>query len=299
MVTTQQHQDHEARIRLLEEIARENLELNRQGQERLTRLEEIVLDTRSRVSNLENVTQENQGRIINLEVVAQDTRERVTNLEVVAQDTRERVTNLESVTQDTRERVTNLESVTQDTRERVTNLEVVAQDIRERLTNVESVTVENREQLRFMSQTHGQLRGAMLESQLNGQIQFLAETHCDLSNTQILKGNAIPMDHRLQHPLELAQAQSRITDQQALQVKQTDFILQGFPFGQSPVWLTVEASCQVGEYDILRSRDRAQILNDATGQPAHAAVAGYEIADPERELAARHQVTVILVAAKV
>lgn len=285
MVTTQQHQDHEARIRLLEEIARENLELNRQGQERLTRLEEIVLDTRERVSNLEIVTHENQGRIINLEVVAQDTRERVTNLE--------------SVTQDTRERVTNLESVTQDTRERVTNLEVVAQDIRERLTNVESVTVENREQLRFMSQTHGQLRGAMLESQLNGQIQFLAETHCNLSNSQILKGNAIPMDHRLQHPLELAQAQSRITDQQALQVKQTDFILQGFPFGQAPVWLTVEASCQVGEYDILRSRDRAQILNDATGQPAHAAVAGYEIADPERELAARHQVTVILVAAKV
>lgn len=285
MVTTQQHQDHEARIRLLEGIARENLELNRQGQERLTRLEEIVLDTRERVSNLENVTQENRGRIINLEVVAQDTRERVTNLEVVAQDTRERVTNLESVTQ--------------DTRERVTNLEVVSQDIRERLTNVESVTVENREQLRFMSQTHGQLRGAMLESQLNGQIQFLAETHCNLSNSQILKGNAIPMDHRLHHPLELAQAQSRITEQQALQVKQTDFILQGFPFGQAPVWLTVEASCQVGEYDILRSRDRAQILNDATGQPAHAAVAGYEIADPERELAARHQVTVILVAAKV
>lgn len=271
MVTTQQHQDHEARIRLLEEIARESLELNRQGQERLTRMEEIVLDTRERVSNLENVTQENRERIINLEIVAQDTRERVTNLE----------------------------SVTQDTRERVTNLEVVAQDIRERLTNVESVTVENREQLRFMSQTHGQLRGAMLESQLNGQIQFLAETHCNLSNTQILKGNAIPMDHRLQHPLELAQTQSRITDQQALQVKQTDFILQGFPFGQAPVWLTVEASCQVGEYDILRSRDRAQILNDATGQPAHAAVAGYEIADPERELAARHQVTVILVAAKV
>ena len=229
MVTTQQHQDHEARIRLLEEIARENLELIRQGRERLIRLEEIVLDTR--------------------------------------------------------ERVTNLESVTQDTRERVTNLEGVAKDIQG--------------QLRFISPTHGQLRDAMLESQLNDQIQFLAETHCNLSNTQILKGNAIPMDHRLQHPLELAKAQSRITDQQALQVKQTDFILQGFPFGQSPVWLTVEASCQVGEYDILRSRDRAQILNDATGQPSHAAVAGYEIADPERELAARHQVTVILVAAKV
>lgn len=65
---------------------------------------------------------------------------------------------------------------------------------------------------------------------------------------------------------------------------------------RQPIHLAVEVSAGIGERDILRAKDRAQLLEKLTGQPSRPVVGGYFIALEFRELAEDKGVEVTIVA---
>ena len=103
-------------------------------------------------------------------------------------------------------------------------------------------------------------------------------------------------DRQLDERLDQAVADSRITEEQAIDIQNSDVIAQAQDKETGGwVYVAIEASRTVRTGDVERAARRAKLLERATQTPAVAAVFGAEISDDARRQAAAAGVTITLV----
>lgn len=103
-------------------------------------------------------------------------------------------------------------------------------------------------------------------------------------------------DQQLDERLDQAVAENRITEDQALDIQNSDVIAQAQDkeTGQW-VYVAIEASRTVRTGDVERAARRAELLEQATQTPTVAAVFGAEISEDARRQAAAAGVTITLI----
>ena len=92
---------------------------------------------------------------------------------------------------------------------------------------------------------------------------------------------------------DTAVARSVITEQEAGQMELADVVVQGRTNSGTAVYVLAEASITVQEHDIERARDRARILEKASGTPTIAAAVGISITAKAADAAQSEKVTFI------
>ena len=103
-------------------------------------------------------------------------------------------------------------------------------------------------------------------------------------------------DRQLDERLDQAVAENRITEDQAIDIQNSDVIAQAQDKETGEwVYVAIEASRTVRTGDVERAARRAKLLEQATQTPAVAAVFGAEISEDARRQAAAEGVTITLV----
>ncbi len=112
---------------------------------------------------------------------------------------------------------------------------------------------------------------------------------------RLLKGNFFGPDPDFMDMVEDAEENGVITDEQYLQIQQLDLILTGRrKTDGSQVYIAGEISITIGDSDITRAAQRAEMLAAAVGQPVEPVVIGASIDDARTALAATNNVAVFL-----
>ena len=100
----------------------------------------------------------------------------------------------------------------------------------------------------------------------------------------------------LMNPLYDARDSDEITQEQEVRILETDLIITAQRGrDRSKVWLAIEASNSIGERDITRARDSANILATIFGEDSIAVVMDYFISDAHQRLADELDVDVLIV----
>ena len=102
-------------------------------------------------------------------------------------------------------------------------------------------------------------------------------------------------DAALMNPLYDARDADEITQDHEVRILETDLIITAQRReDRNKVWLAIEASNSIGERDITRSRDSANILATIFGEDSIAVVMGYFISDAHQRLADELDVDVLI-----
>ena len=121
-----------------------------------------------------------------------------------------------------------------------------------------------------------------------------ARRYLGLGNVDVVYGIDISGSIDILALLDKATESRAVTDEQADEVECADLILKGERTGNEEVFAIAEVSITIDDSDIDRARDRANILNDASGLPTLAVVIGAVISDANRERADYSGVAVII-----
>ena len=131
------------------------------------------------------------------------------------------------------------------------------------------------------------LQGFSLEFRIQGKIQSLLHRRLKFRGAQILKSLSAPPGASFYNFLQNAVDQNRITDDDVGQLLSADLLLRArLPDSTEQVHVAVEVSRTVGNDDITRARERADLLAAAAGTQGRAVVIGTIIPEPQREQAA-------------
>ena len=131
------------------------------------------------------------------------------------------------------------------------------------------------------------LQGFSLEFRVQGKIQSLLHRRLKFRGAQILKSLSAPPGASFYNFLQNAVDQNRITDDDVGQLLSADLLLRArLPDSTEQVHVAVEVSRTVGNDDITRARERADLLAAAAGTQGRAVVIGSIIPEPQRERAA-------------
>ena len=131
------------------------------------------------------------------------------------------------------------------------------------------------------------LQGFSLEFRIQGKIQSLLHRRLKFRGAQILKSLSAPPGASFYNFLQNAVDQNRITDDDVGQLLSADLLLRArLPDSTEQVHVAVEVSRTVGNDDITRARERADLLAAAAGTQGRAVVIGSIIPEPQRERAA-------------
>lgn len=140
----------------------------------------------------------------------------------------------------------------------------------------------------------GRLQGDRLEYRLHSRIDPLLCRALNLRRPVVLKSANVQLDESLYDQLDAAVAAGVITEAQSEQLREADFILQARRKDTGyTVYLAVEVSRTIHEYDITRAAERAQTLAAATGAAGLPVVIGNFLPEPQSRRAQNLSVTVI------
>lgn len=107
------------------------------------------------------------------------------------------------------------------------------------------------------------------------------------------------MDENLMDDLVRAKKEGHLSDEEYERIFDTDLILKAFTLddanGSEEVWVVVEVSATINNYDIERAGKSADILKRIQKKRTLALVAGYSIADPQTEKAEQEGIEVLLI----
>ena len=132
----------------------------------------------------------------------------------------------------------------------------------------------------------GKLQGSDLEYRVQGRIHSLIHRHLKFRGAQVLKSQSVHPSQSFYNFLYDAVDQNRITDDDLVQILSTDLVLRArLPDSTEQVYVAVEVSRTVGNDDITRARERADLLAAAAGAQGRAVVIGTFIPEPQRKLA--------------
>ena len=136
-----------------------------------------------------------------------------------------------------------------------------------------------------MQGTVGRLQGAELERRVHANIAGLICNPLGIRRPRVLKSlvlSSVPELFNILHP---AQDDGRIDQDQFDSLMQADIILSGRDRAAQPLYVVIEVSRTVHDYDLTRARERADIMAAAGGEPTLALVMGYIIPPPQRRKA--------------
>ena len=141
----------------------------------------------------------------------------------------------------------------------------------------------------------GNLQGNAYEQRVANNISSIVRQHLGVRRVRVLKGFKTPDEMTFHNMIDEAGDQGVISERERVEVGNSDIVLQGYS-QQAITYLALEVSLTVGESDINRAADRADILSRATGKSAVPAVISAHLDDGRRQLAVSRNVALITVA---
>lgn len=139
----------------------------------------------------------------------------------------------------------------------------------------------------------GALLGSDLENQVQGSIHSLMFRHLAFSHTHVLKSRSVHPTQSFHNFLMDAIDKNRITRENVSQLLAADLLLRArLPDSTEQVHVAVEVSRTVADDDIVRARERADLLAAAAGTAGQGVVIGIIIPEPQRRLAERMGVAI-------
>ena len=149
-----------------------------------------------------------------------------------------------------------------------------------------------------MDQVKGQLGNALginYEFKIEKNIASIAGRHLQVRRTNVLKGAWTALAPDLMDLIEQAEDDGIITGDQSYELGLTDLIFDGRRRDDASVLhVAAEVSITIGDIDITRATERADILRAVINQPVVPAVIGSRIDDARAAMAAANNVTLIL-----
>lgn len=141
------------------------------------------------------------------------------------------------------------------------------------------------------------LNDVVYERRIAKHCRRIVNRHLGLKRPAILHSINITQHADLDDMLDAANAAGVITDEQIYDLDAADIIVVGAGADGQTAYAAIEVSETIGDDDIDRARERANIVGRAAGCPAVAAVIGKAISDANRQRAAQSSVTAIIMMA--
>ena len=138
----------------------------------------------------------------------------------------------------------------------------------------------------------GNLRGNEYERRIRFRVLYRAGTEFGIETPDIALSQNDPRSPGFQQAIDRALSENRITQLELEELGDSDFII----MGGNDHHAVVEASITAANDDIMRARQRADILAKLTQGKAFAAIATTMIPQPQALLAHNQQVTVLHIA---
>ena len=140
----------------------------------------------------------------------------------------------------------------------------------------------------------GNLKGDAYELKVGNHIQSIIGQHTDIMPIRVLKGSRAPNDMEFLNPIYEAKRKGLITERERIDAFAVDIVMEGRrEADDATVFIVAEVSRTIGDSDVNRALDRANIVQRATGKQAIPAVIGVFVDQVRRELAEEQNVAVI------
>ena len=143
----------------------------------------------------------------------------------------------------------------------------------------------------------GDVSGTAYERRIVKHCRRIVNRHLGLKRPAILHSINMNQNADLDDMLDAANAAGAITDAQIYDLDAADIIVVGTGADGQTAYVAIEVSETIGDDDVDRARERADIVGRAAGSPAMAAVIGKAISDANRQRAAQSSVTAIIMMA--
>ncbi len=140
----------------------------------------------------------------------------------------------------------------------------------------------------------GQALGGNLEAKLERSIGPILARTFSLYDVRTLQSRFTMPNQEFNRRLAQAQAEGKITADQAFQLDRADYIVYGRQTADdAEVYFVAEVSWTLGQNDITRARERADLMAAASGVSAIAVAIAQEIPPPQVQQAATAEVILI------
>ena len=147
---------------------------------------------------------------------------------------------------------------------------------------------------RRMQSDINRLSGSEYERRIARSLRRNSRRHFGVRNGELVQSITIPNNHHIPDLLDQAYSEGIIESHEADEAELADIVILGQDTHDQPAYVVIEASVTVEEQDIIRARERAAIINRATGVPTAAATCGSRIEDATAALARQYDVSVII-----
>ncbi len=162
------------------------------------------------------------------------------------------------------------------------------------IENQESFNAEQRQFNQDVTVRLGQALGGNLEAKLERSIGPVLARTFGLYDVRTLQSRFTMPNQEFNRRLAQAQAEGKITADQAFQLDRADYIVYGRQAADdAEVYFVAEVSWTLGQNDIIRARERADLMAAASGVNTIAVAIAQEIPPPQVEQAATAQVILI------
>ncbi|MDE2788386.1 MAG: hypothetical protein OXL37_17245 [Chloroflexota bacterium] len=201
---------------------------------------------------------------------------------------------LEASVQEMRESLARMEARQDRMANDITELKAGQERIEARQVRAESDLAELKAGQNRMQGQLNNLTGTDYERKVVKRAPRAARRYLGLRDVGVVYGIDVSGSIDIPALLEKATESRAITDEQADEVERADLILKGARTGNEEVFVIAEVSMTIDDSDIDRARNRANILNDASGLPTLAVVVGAAISEANRGRANYSGITVII-----
>lgn len=142
----------------------------------------------------------------------------------------------------------------------------------------------------------GNIKGTDYEQKVVTNIATYLRHPLDIVRVRVLKAQGVSDNAAFYDAIDAAEAQGVIDSRERTEAGSTDIVVRGRRDSeQSTLLVAVEASVTLGDSDIIRARERADILHRATGEDAVPAVVCAYVDEERARLAEEQNVTLIVV----
>ena len=142
----------------------------------------------------------------------------------------------------------------------------------------------------------GDVAGTAYERRIAKHCRNIVSRRLGIKRAKVLHSISVPDNEALDDLVYAASEVGSITDQQAYDLDLADIIVVGSGAPDQGNYAVIEVSETIGDDDVDRARERAEILARAASEPVVAAVIGKAVSDANRQRADQSGVAVIIMA---
>ena len=142
----------------------------------------------------------------------------------------------------------------------------------------------------------GDVAGTAYERRIAKHCRNIVSRRLGIKRAKVLHSISVPDNEALDDLVYAASEVGSITDQQAYDLDLADIIVAGSGAPDQANYAVIEVSETIGDDDVDRARERAEILASAASEPVVAAVIGKAVSDANRQRADQSGVAVIIMA---